>query len=255
MRKKVTFCTALFIVWLVVLLILAFGLVACGLVSLRFGWGTALGTSCGHPQLWLIAIGVVMLLRSTIHKMIFQEKKEFKKLVAIVVIVLGCFWLIMNLGARMLFKATESRTLENENVSVYLQDKNKNLLISKEELKNIEDKYIDFCVQFNKQLPLKIDDVTTLKIVTFTNMTMSVYYSVETNAENFTETELKELMDSLREHQKKQIPIMLSNGDYDISQSEIYELFKKTGMKFRFVYHDLNNHQIGANQFDFLDFK
>ena len=71
---------------------------------------------------------------------------------------------------------------------------------------------------------------------------------------DFQDIELKEFMKGIRDKQKKQIPTMISNGSYQFTQSELYEYLKGTGLKFRFIYHDLNNRQIGVNQFDYKDF-
>ena len=47
---------------------------------------------------------------------------------------------------------------------------------------------------------------------------------------------------------------MVANGNYKFNQNELYEYLKETGLRFRFVYHDVYNRQIGANEFDYKDF-
>lgn len=125
-----------------------------------------------------------------------------------------------------------------------------------DDIKNsIESQYIEFCSQLNKQLPMIVDEVTTLKSVAFIDWTMSCYYQLEIiDAADYDETTLKSVLAEIRERQKKQIPSMVANGNYKFNQSELYEYLKGTGLKFRFVYHDINNKQIGVNEFDYNDF-
>lgn len=120
---------------------------------------------------------------------------------------------------------------------------------------SIESQYIEFCSQLNKQLPMMIDDVTTLKSVAFIDWTMNSYYQLEINASDYDEATLKSILVEIRKVQKKQIPSMVANGNYKLNQRELYEYLKETGLRFRFVYHDINNKQIGVNEFDYNDFK
>lgn len=120
---------------------------------------------------------------------------------------------------------------------------------------SIENQYIEFCSQLNKLLPMIVDKVTTLKSVAFVDWTMSYYYQLEIDVSDYEEAMLKSILVDIRKGQKKQIPSMVANGNYKFNQSELYEYLKGTGLKFRFVYHDINNKQIGTNEFDYKDFK
>lgn len=100
--KKVMYFTSLCIAWVVVVFILAFVLVVCGLFPFRAGWGYSLGAGCGHPQLWLISLGIVFLLRPVLYKAIFKVHKSFSKSTGIVIIIFGAIWLAMNLGSKLL---------------------------------------------------------------------------------------------------------------------------------------------------------
>lgn len=120
---------------------------------------------------------------------------------------------------------------------------------------NIESQYIAFCTQLNKQLPIRVDDVTLLKAVAFINWTMTCHYSIEIDADNYEASELKDFLNTIRIGQKEQIPRMIANGNYQFTQPELYEYLKLTGLKFRFVYRDINNKQIGAYNFNYNDFQ
>ena len=119
----------------------------------------------------------------------------------------------------------------------------------------IKSQYIEFCSQLNKQLPMMVDEVTTLKSVAFIDWTMTVYYQLEIDTSDYDEDTLKSILVEIRKGQKKQIPSMVANGIYKFNQRELYEYLKETGLRFRFVYHDINNKPIGVNEFDYNDFK
>lgn len=121
--------------------------------------------------------------------------------------------------------------------------------------RNIQSQYVEMCVQLNKQTPIRVDEITSIKNVLFANWTMTTYYSVAIDAKDYKDTELKDFMSTIKANQKRQIPSMISNGDYKFTQDELYEYLKETGLRFRFIYQDINNVQIGAISFDYNDFK
>lgn len=102
---------------------------------------------------------------------------------------------------------------------------------------------------------MMVDKVTTLKSVAFIDWTMTCYYQLEIDASDYDEDTLKSILVEIRKEQKKQIPSMVANGNYKFNQNELYQYLVGTGLKFRFVYHDINNKQIGVNEFDCNDFK
>ena len=110
--KKVVYYVGLCTLWIIALFALAFVSVICGFIPLSLGVGAALGTGCGHPQLWLIAIGIVLLLRPVLYKAIFKEHKHFKRTVAIVLITFGLVWFAMNFGARLYNQAAQKAVME-----------------------------------------------------------------------------------------------------------------------------------------------
>lgn len=102
---------------------------------------------------------------------------------------------------------------------------------------------------------MMVDEVTTLKSVAFIDWTMTCYYQLEIDSSDYDEDTLKSILVEIRKEQKKQIPSMVANGNYKFNQNELYQYLAGTGLKFRFVYHDINNKQIGVNEFDCNDFK
>lgn len=107
--KKGFYYTSLIVLWVVVVFLLAILFILFGLVPTNFGFGYSLGTACGHPQLWIMAIGIVLLLRPIVWRIFIKESKTFKNSAAITILIVGIIWLSMNIGARILNdKVTES---------------------------------------------------------------------------------------------------------------------------------------------------
>lgn len=107
--KKGFYYASLIVLWGVVVLLLAILLILFGLIPTNFGFGYLLGSACGLPQLWIMAVGFVLLLRPIIWRLFTKESKTFKKSTAIIILIVGIIWLSVNVGARILKdKATES---------------------------------------------------------------------------------------------------------------------------------------------------
>lgn len=110
--KKTIYYVLLVLAWILAVLILALLLVITGIISSNFGFGASLGTACGHPQLWVISIGIVLLLRPVIYKLVVKEERLFKKTVANILIVVGVIWLIINVGTRLYLESIEKDFFE-----------------------------------------------------------------------------------------------------------------------------------------------
>lgn len=83
---------------------------------------------------------------------------------------------------------------------------------------------------------------------------MSFHYHVEIDVNDYLDSDIKGFMREVKALQKQQIFRMFINGEYNFTQEDFRELCKRTGLKFRFVYFDINNTMIGANVFDYRDF-
>lgn len=121
-------------------------------------------------------------------------------------------------------------------------------------VKAIQFQSVESCKLFNQQCPIKLNDETLLRSVTFLNMTWTYSYEIKTDFSNKTENELKEEMISLKLSAKKNLPVVMSRI-YGKSPKEFYMILKETGMKIRYAYFDQNNIAIGAFTFDYTDFQ
>ena len=112
--KKTVYYILLCILWIATVFVLAILLLLLGLFPIYNSlWDPyTLGTVCGYPQLWLMAIGIVLLLRPIVWKLVAKESKKFKVSTAIIVLVVGIAWLSMNVGARMLNNYAAEKLIE-----------------------------------------------------------------------------------------------------------------------------------------------
>lgn len=110
--KKALYYILLFIAWITIIIALASTLVISGLIPTSLGWGYAIGSACGYPQLWLIAAGITLLIRPILYKTIFKNCKTYKKTVAIILIAVGIIWITMNIGAKLYHQSVEKAVME-----------------------------------------------------------------------------------------------------------------------------------------------
>ena len=100
--KKSVYYIVLAALWGATVLVLAVLLLLFGLFPMSYNFGYSLGGACGHPHLWVMAIGITLLLRPIVWRLIAKESKKFKTTTAIIVLVVGIVWLSMNLAAKLL---------------------------------------------------------------------------------------------------------------------------------------------------------
>lgn len=102
--KKVIYYASLALSWIVIVVLLAILCLLIGLIPVEFGFGYSLGGACGHPQLWVISLGIVMLFRPLAFSLVMAEKRTFKRTLPIILIIVGTVWLAMNVGAKMYYE-------------------------------------------------------------------------------------------------------------------------------------------------------
>lgn len=111
--KKIIYYSTLIALWAMILVILGIILVFLNLCPMNYGFGYALGSACGHPQLWIVSIGIVLLLRTKVYQLILKANKSFNKSVGIILIVIGSIWLAMNVGARLFYENAKQNAIES----------------------------------------------------------------------------------------------------------------------------------------------
>ncbi len=254
--NKVLYVVALILSWFVLVFSIASLLIFMGIIPMQFNWSYTYGTAVAIPSMWLLFVGIVMLLRQFFYKVIFGTNKPFNKSIATILIVIGTIWFAFTIGGKLIHKSTTEKLFKTyENTSYEKTSTLEYNYNTKEDvIKDIEKQYIAFCKDMNSQLPIRIDEITTLNSVLFSNWNISFHYYVEIDVNDYYESDLKDFMSEIKASQKQQISNMFINGEYDLTQEDFRELCKHTGLKFRFVYFDINRTMIGANVFDYSDF-
>ena len=115
--------------------------------------------------------------------------------------------------------------------------------------------YINFCAQLNKQLPIYIDEITTLNSVAFIDWTFSSLYQVAIDVDDYEEEEMQTAMAQMKIAQKEQVSNMLMKVNYGFTQAELVEYLKMLGMQFKSTYMDINHKMIGQVRLTFADFE
>ena len=119
---------------------------------------------------------------------------------------------------------------------------------------SIKQAYTTACKEINSQLPIEVNEFTTLTSVVFADWTMACYYRIDADFSEFSTEELKEIMSEQRETTLGSAKRMLSIGNYNMSAKQMKEFMKVTGMRMRMTYHDKNGLFIGSIMFDYRDF-
>ena len=109
------------------------------------------------------------------------------------------------------------------------------------------------CKEVNKQLPVDVDELTTLTNILFSNWTLTCKYRINLDLKDLTLDECKEFMEEIRkptlEHAKR--VIMFRDGAV---QSQIKEEIRVTGFVLKQSYFDENELYIGTNTYGYKDF-
>ena len=94
--RKILFYMVLISIWVVMVLAYALLLVLLGLDpnGTAFGFYGRLGAACVCPEMWIIALGVAMLLRKRLARLILRKDKKFNTAPAILCIILGVLGLL-----------------------------------------------------------------------------------------------------------------------------------------------------------------
>lgn len=210
-----------------------------------------LGRWCGTPYLILLAIGISLLFRGIVHSIIFKTNKKFKSKISYWIIAIAIAWGVWMHGVESLHIYAQNNLNDSHNTSIPVSSSP-----NCEKIKSdAETQYIEMCAQLNKQMPMIVDEITSIKCVNFYNWTFATYYAVDIDQDDWDSEDLKFFIDELQSKKREQIPSMIATGEYGFSQEDISQYLKGTGLKFRFVYHDKFDRQIGAIQFDYSDFE
>lgn len=137
-------------------------------------------------------------------------------------------------------------------VTTLAQNSTQKPVVPKQYIESLMQYYSNMCKEVNKQLPIEIDEITTLKTIIFFNWTITATYTINLDFKYFTKDECKEMMEDIRKSNLENAKRMMMFKD-DVAQSEIKEAVKITGLKMQQTYYDKNGLYIGSNVYGYKD--
>lgn len=186
----------------------------------------------------------------------YENKIKFKHL----------FYLIIKNGYLFVFSTTSEGTYTKNTPTTYednlikgvsfknIRKSKNNTELPQEVLNQIKNTYMSFCKELNEQTPLYVDDITTLISAVFIDWTITITYKVSIDTNDYTEQELKLMMDEMREYGKNNAKILLKRGSYDLNINDFLQLMEMINLRFRMNYIDTNNIPIGSIVYGYKDF-
>lgn len=114
--------------------------------------------------------------------------------------------------------------------------------------------YTKFCAELNKQLPATVDEVTTLQSVAFIDWTFSCHYAVRMDFADYSDSEIKDIMRTLKKNNKDRVKYLLTRG-YNSKEGGLIQMMQNYGLKIRQHYVDENGITIGSILYDYKDFE
>lgn len=138
-------------------------------------------------------------------------------------------------------------------MSAFGQTSTQKQVFTKQYIENIKQSYMNMCVEVNKQLPLYLNEITTLTSVVFADWTLTCKYKINLDLSEMTLNECKELMDEIRKLNQANAKRMIMSRA-NVSQSQIKEEIKATGLKIQQSYYDENGLFVGSVVFGYKEF-
>ena len=252
--RNLAYYLSLTLVCVMIISLLSIVLLLTGVFDFQFNWGYSLGSVLGIPAMWLISVAITMFLRPVILRVIFKESKEYSKTTAIILLILGFFWLCGNIYASSL-KRNAIETFEKSNYQK--QEYEEEVEEDSEELsfaEELNNALYETCKEINQQAPIRIDEMTLLKGAAYSDRVFTYMYTIELEKTVFTESDWDDFLYEIKENQKREIPALFMRH-YNFEFNDVVDFFKATNLKYKYVYFDLNNSFIGTTQIDYKDFK
>lgn len=258
--RNLAYYLSLTLVCVIIISLLSVVLLLIGVFDFQFNWGYSLGSVLGIPALWLISVAITMFLRPIILRTVLKESKEYSKTTAIILLILGVFWLCGN----VYLSFVKRNTIEAIEKSYYQKQKDieeteelsyiKEIEEEKSFIEEINNVSIEICRAINQQAPIRVYDFMILKGAIYTDFTLTYLYTIELEKSDITETEWSDFLSEMKEGQKSQIPsafMKINNVELD----KVVDFFRLTNMKFIYIFYDINDLLIGTTQFDYNDFE
>ena len=126
--------------------------------------------------------------------------------------------------------------------------------ISAKERQQCKQMYIQAAKEMNQQMPIVIDEYTTLFSVTFMNWVYSYNYRINFDCSSISKEDFDEMLSNIKKEAIIDQRKLIDSGRYVATRSEMKRLFKALGFKFRYNYSDINGRFLGSFEYDYRVF-
>lgn len=126
--------------------------------------------------------------------------------------------------------------------------------ISAKERQQCKQMYIQAAKEMNQQMPIVIDEYTTLFSVTFMNWVYSYNYRINFDCSSISKEDFDEMLSNIKKEAIIDQRKLIDSGRYGAIRSEMKRLFKALGFKFRYNYSDINGRFLGSFEYDYRVF-
>ena len=126
--------------------------------------------------------------------------------------------------------------------------------ISTKERQQCKQMYIQAAKEMNQQMPIVIDEYTTMFSVTFMNWVYSYNYRINFDCSSISKEDFDEMLSNIKKEAIIDQRKLIDSGRYGATRSEMKRLFKALGFKFRYNYSDINGRFLGSFEYDYRVF-
>jgi anaerobic C4-dicarboxylate transporter len=111
--KKILFYSVLIVIWAVMVLTYALIIVLLGFDDKpAYGFYGRFGAACACPEMWLLLLGLTLLLRKKLSRLIFKKETKFDSNPAILCLILGVLWLLFTVFQRFTSSIIQQEVIE-----------------------------------------------------------------------------------------------------------------------------------------------
>lgn len=224
----------------------------------------ALGVTVLIPEYWLISIGITLFTRDLWARIILRKSKKHSKVVSTILVSIGFIMIVASILITTFQNSEKDKTTQtvaSKKIEVYenkIPSQKEEASISNGDLvltRMVSDFSTDLKMEFEKtkkDIPVKIDEFTTLKDIKLSESTYTFIYCWEINKNDLTENDWKEILEDFVEDRKIELYYEVVTA-CAMEEVDPNEFFKTVNIKFEYTFSDINNNHIGTCGFEYKD--
>lgn len=114
--------------------------------------------------------------------------------------------------------------------------------------------YIQTAKDLNAQMPIIIDEYTTVYSVTFMNWVYSYNFRINLDCSSVSKSDMNQVLAEQRKSTIIEQRKIIDTGRYGCSRSQMKQAFKILNLVFRYNYYDINGSFLGSFEYTYKDF-